>query len=375
MLICATFAEVMTTIGYVLIAVLCLMAMVVIHEFGHYIAGKILGFKINEFAIGFGPRILKITNKKNGEIFSIRPFPLGGFCQFEGEDDELDGETNPAAFNNQKPWKRLIVLFNGAFFNFLSAIILITLVFTFYGQILPVVGKVYEESYIGKNELLREGDVILSVNGRQVNILMQDDLQAAFKKVGDDGGTFTVLRDGEKIKIDVKRSTVFVRETDEDGNETIKIDEEGNPVTETAFGFAVGLAYVKIDFFSALGRSFGYCFFMVYRILWSFVQLITGALSFRQNAGGPITIIKTMSNAVKSGPGILCYVVCIISANLAVMNLLPLPALDGSRMVFTIIEWIRKKPVSRKVEATIHTVGIVILFAIAILADIFQFLS
>ena len=79
MLICATFAEVMMTIGYVLIAVLCLMAMVVIHEFGHYIAGKILGFKINEFAIGFGPRILKITNKKNGEIFSIRPFPLGGF--------------------------------------------------------------------------------------------------------------------------------------------------------------------------------------------------------------------------------------------------------------------------------------------------------
>ena len=104
-----------------------------IHEFGHYISGKILGFKINEFAIGFGPRIIKIKNKKNGEIFSIRPFPLGGFCQFEGEDEESD-KDNIGAFNNQAPWKRLIVLFSGAFFNFLSAIILIPFVFTFFVQ-------------------------------------------------------------------------------------------------------------------------------------------------------------------------------------------------------------------------------------------------
>lgn len=371
MLICAGFADVMTTIGYVLVALLCLMFMVVVHEFGHYIAGKLLGFKINEFAIGFGPRIIKITNKKNGEIFSIRPIPLGGFCQFEGEDDELDAETNPGAFNNQKPWKRLIVLFNGAFFNFLSAIILITLVFTFFGQILPTVGTVYEESYIGKNELVREGDVILSVNGKQINILMQDDMNAAFAKVGEEGGTFTVLRDGKKIKVAVKRSDVYQR----DENGEIVIGEDGNPVTYKAFGFNVSLGYVKLDFFSALGRSFGYCFFMVYKILWSIAQLFTGALSFTESAGGPITIISTMSNAVKSGWGVLCYVVCLISANLAVMNLMPLPALDGARMVFTVIEWIRKKPVSRKVEGIIHFVGIIVLFGVAILADVFQFLS
>ena len=369
MLLGATFVEVLRTIGYVLVAILCLMAMVIIHEFGHYIAGKALGFKINEFAIGFGPRIIKIKNKKNGEIFSVRPIPLGGFCQFEGEDDELDKENNPKAFNNQKPWKRLIVLFSGAFFNFLSAIILITLVFTFYGQILPTIHTVYEEGYIGKNEILKEGDVILSVNGKQMNVLMPDDASKSISKMGD-SGVFSILRDGKVLKVEIKKSDVYQRDTD--GN--ILLDESGNPQTMKAFGFTIYPAYVKLDFFRSLGRSFGYCFFMVYKILWSIGQLFTGAIKFSESAGGPITIISTMSNAVQSGWGVLCYVICIISANLAVMNLLPLPALDGARMVFTTIEWIRKKPINRKVEGIIHFVGIIILFAIAILADVFQFL-
>ena len=369
MLLGATFIDVLTTIGYILIALLCLMAMVIIHEFGHYIAGKILGFKINEFAVGFGPRIIKIKNKKNGEIFSIRPIPLGGFCQFEGEDDEMDAESNPRAFNNQKPWKRLIVLFNGAFFNFLSAIILITLVFTFYGQILPTVGEVYDEGYVGQNSILKEGDVILSVNGHQVNVLMQDDASNAISKVGE-SGTFTILRDGKKMTVEVKRSDIFQR--DSEGN--FILDENGHPQTTKAFGFTIYLSYVKIDFFTALGRSFGYSFFMVYKILWSIGQLFTGAIKFTESAGGPITIISTMSNAARNGWGILCYVVCLISANLAVMNLLPLPALDGARMVFTTIEWIRGKPINRKTEGIIHTVGIIALFAFAILADVFQFL-
>jgi regulator of sigma E protease len=370
MLICASFTEVMQTVGYILIALCCLMFMVVVHEFGHYIAGRMLGFKINEFAIGFGPRIIKITNKKNGMIFSVRPIPLGGFCQFEGEDEESD-KDNKGAFNNQPPWKRLIVLFNGAFFNFLSAIILITLVFTFYGQILPVVDKVYEESYIYQNGILQSGDVIMSVNGKQINIMMQSDITSAFKKVGDEGGTFTILRDGKKMVVNVQRSDIYER--DENGN--IVFDGEGNTTTERAFGFTVSLKYQKLNFFSALGRSFLYCFFMVYKILWSIGQLLTGAVKFTESAGGPVTIISTMSNAAKSGWGVLCYVVCLISANLAVMNLLPLPALDGARMVFTVIEWIRGKPINRKTEGIIHFAGLIVLFAIAILADVFQFLS
>ncbi len=365
MLLGATFASVMETIGYILLALLCLMFMVVIHEFGHYISGKILGFKINEFAIGFGPRIFKITNKKSGEIFSIRPFPLGGFCQFEGEDEDSDNEK---AFGKQAPWKRLIVLFNGAFFNFLSAILIITFVFTFYGQILPVVGDIAPESYIAKEGILEKGDIVLSVSDKQVNILMATDITACFSKIGEEGGTFTVLRNGEKIKVNVIRSDIY--EKNEDGSIVM---EDGVPKTYKAFGFTIGLTYQKLDFFTSLGRSFGYSFFMVYKILWSFGQLFTGAISFRESAGGPVTIITTMSDAARSGFGTLAYIVCLISANLAVMNLLPLPALDGSKMVLTVFEWIFKKPFNKKAEAIIDTVGIIILFAIAICADIFQF--
>ena len=104
---------------YILVAILALLLMVMIHEFGHYIAGKMLGFKINEFSVGFGPKIFQ-KKKKNGEVFSLRTIPLGGYCAFDGEDEKSD---SPTAFNNQKAWKRLIVLFMGAFFNFLSAII------------------------------------------------------------------------------------------------------------------------------------------------------------------------------------------------------------------------------------------------------------
>lgn len=369
MLLSASFASVMSTIGYVLLALLCLMAMVVVHEFGHYIAGKILGFKIKEFAIGFGPRIIKITNKKNGEIFSIRPFPLGGFCQFEGEDDEPEAE---GSFNAQAPWKRLIVLFNGAFFNFLSAILIITFVFTFYGQILPKVGHIAEESYLARETDLQEGDVILSVNNRQVNILMVNDLSNAFSRIGDDeGGYFTVLRDGQKKKIYVEKSDIYQR----DENNEIVLGENGEPVTYRAFGFSLGLGYIKLDFFTAFGRAFGYSFFMVWKILWSIGQLVTGAIKFTESAGGPITIISTMSTAARDGVGTLAYIVCLISANLAVMNLLPLPALDGSRMLFTVIEWIRKKPLNRKVEGIIHFVGLIVLFGIAVFADIFQLIK
>lgn len=115
------FSDVMKTIGSVLLAILILLAMITVHEFGHYIAGKIFKFKINEFAIGFGPALYKRT-KKNGEVFSVRALPLGGYCAFEGEDEE---NSHPDAFNNKKPWQRIIVLFAGAFMNYLLALLLI----------------------------------------------------------------------------------------------------------------------------------------------------------------------------------------------------------------------------------------------------------
>lgn len=120
----------MTYVGYILAAILLLLIMITVHEFGHYVAGKLFGFGIEEFAIGFGPKLFR-RQKKNGEYFSVRLFPLGGFCAFKGEDAE---DPDPAAFNNQKPWKRIIVLAAGAVMNMLTALLIIFILFAAYGR-------------------------------------------------------------------------------------------------------------------------------------------------------------------------------------------------------------------------------------------------
>lgn len=426
----ATVGEVFAYIGYVLLALLALMAMIVVHELGHYTAGKLLGFKIDEFAIGFGPKIFKRKNKKTGELFSIRPFPIGGFCAFHGEDADgalLDENGNqvkdangniikdPDAFNNQKPWKRLIVLFSGAFMNFLSAILIITIYFSAYGQPLPYVVGTYDvPSY---QNVFEQGDVLLSVNGKQINLMAQEDLDNVFKKVGDNA-EFRVLRNGKRIKITASKFfydpfedgdyiyavdgkkldtpvayadylatvesndafIVTVVRYDEKGEiceqSTMKVQKGANPEDANGFysyGFGITrtIARAKLPFFLAFGRAWSFCFFIVFKILASFGALITGKMGI-EGAGGTITTIITMAKVSALGFDSFMYVVAIISANLAVMNLLPFPALDGSRMLFTLIEWIFKKPVPRKVEAVIHTVGLVLLLVLAVFLDVFH---
>lgn len=426
----ATVGEVFAYIGYVLLALLALMVMIVVHELGHYTAGKLLGFKIDEFSIGFGPKIFKKKNKKTGELFSIRPFPVGGFCAFHGEDADgalLDEDGNqikdangnivkdPDAFNNQKPWKRLIVLFSGAFMNFLSAILIITIYFTAYGQPLPYVVGTYDvPSY---ENVFMEGDAILSVNGKQINLMTTEDLDKAFGNVGDNA-KFYVLRDGKRIKINASKfyynpfadgdfiyavngdkletpvpyeeylatcdSTDAILFTvvryDENGNiceqSTMKVQKGANPEDADGFysyGFGITrtIARVKLPFFLAFGRAWSFCFFIVFKILASLGALITGKMGI-EGAGGTITTIITMAKVSALGFDSFLYVVAIISANLAVMNLLPFPALDGSRMLFTLIEWIFKKPVPRKIEAIIHTVGLVLLIVLAVFLDVFH---
>lgn len=426
----ATVGEVFAYIGYVLLALLALMVMIVVHELGHYTAGKLLGFKIDEFAIGFGPKIFKKKNKKTGELFSIRPFPIGGFCAFHGEDADgalLDENGNqikdangnivkdPDAFNNQKPWKRLIVLFSGAFMNFLSAILIITIYFTAYGQPLPYVVGTYDvPSY---ENVFMEGDAILSVNGKQINLMTTEDLDKAFSNVGDNA-RFYVLRDGKRIKINASKfyynpfedgdfiyavngdkletpvpyeeylatcdSTDAILFTvvryDENGNiceqSTMKVQKGANPEDADGFysyGFGITrtIARTKLPFFLAFGRAWRFCFFIVFKILASLGALITGKMGI-EGAGGTITTIITMAKVSALGFDSFLYVVAIISANLAVMNLLPFPALDGSRMLFTLIEWIFKKPVPRKIEAIIHTVGLVLLIVLAVFLDVFH---
>ncbi len=372
-----SFTGVMRTIGSVLLALVILLAMVTVHEFGHYIAGKIFRFKVNEFAIGFGPALYKHT-KKNGELFSVRALPLGGYCAFEGEDEE---NPSPDAFNNKKPWQRIIVLVAGALMNYLFALLLIVVSFFLYGQLLLMTyrvdpaDKTYELGIEVGGLRFQDEDVILRCEGK--NIYLTSDLLSVLSG----------KNEGDKVAFTVSRKTETGREVEEI-SVVLRADAHFENLTDTApLWRALGIAtqeteggavylvasasYRGFGFFETLGRSFGYSFRIGGTIFKVLGQLFTGDLGL-EAFGGPITTIKLTSEIASRSAQQFFEIAAFIGVNLAVFNLLPIPALDGSKVIFTVIEWIRGKPINRKVEAIIHAAGFVLLIGFAILVDLLQ---
>ncbi|MEG1394853.1 MAG: M50 family metallopeptidase [Clostridia bacterium] len=357
-----SFLEVAKWIGYILVALLCLMLMITIHELGHYTAGKLFHFKINEFAIGFGPKIFKKENKKTGEIFSIRCIPLGGFCAFAGEDAEVAQEGD---FNSKPVWQRIIVLFAGAFFNYLSAIVIISIFFMSFGEFLPQVADVHQFQN-GAIQQLQQDDVILKVDGKNTYSLLEPNKLAQLLKNKNEI-VITVRRDGEEKDITVTKNDYSYTMTDDDGNTQ----------TKNANGLGISIKYAKeqLPFFQAIGHAFVFGFDVIRVIFTSLGQVFTGKVNVADTMGGTVTAIASLAELTKYGFASVMYGVCVLSSSLAIMNLLPLPALDGSRILFAIIEGIRRKPLNRKVENIIHTVGLVALFALAIILDLLHFFA
>lgn len=368
LMLLASFGEIMRYTLYVLIAILVLLGMITVHEFGHYISGKIFGFGIEEFSIGFGPKLFS-KKKKSGEVFSLRALPIGGFCAFKGEDKDDD---DPSAFNNKKPWQRIIVLVSGALMNYLLAVLVIIIMFSAYGQQSLMTYKLAENPLYTAQESFYERDVILKADGK--NVYLVPDLMGAIE--GHDKGdkvSFTVLRDGEKKEIIVTlRDDTHFKNVEQlpklysalgvyhtvDG-ETGKIESGGLYST-----------YVKRGFFPTIGRSFEYSLKLAGTIFTVFKQLVTGALGV-SSLGGTVTTIAVAADAIMiGGLSYLLNITALIGVNLAVFNLLPFPALDGSRVVFTGIEWIRKKPISRRIEGLIHAIGFVVILLFAIFVDL-----
>ncbi len=373
------------------------------HEFGHYVAGKILRFKIDEFSIGFGPALFKRKSKKTGELFALRLIPLGGYCAFAGEDgleedkkkqeaepfgelkeepaapqepvaaEEKKEEDKSGYFTRKKPWQRIIVLLAGAFMNYVLAVLLIITCFFAYGQTMnKITGIAPTENSAELTYSFQEGDILLKVAGR--NIYMATDIASAinYKKAGD-MVEFLVGRDGKEEKISIMlREDVVVKnssamstvwkalgvgiEEREDGKKYFMLTDE---------------AY-RFGFFETLGRSFAYSGKIAGSIFRVLGELLTGKIGI-SSLGGPVTTITTTSKIVSMGFRYFLEIAGFIGVNLAVFNLLPIPALDGSKVVFTLIEWVRGKPISRKVEAIIHGVGFILLLGFAVLVDILQF--
>lgn len=372
-------ASVFSAIGSIVVAVLILLVMITVHEFGHYVAGKIFKFKINEFAIGFGPALFKHT-KKNGEIFSVRALPLGGYCAFEGEDEDKD---DPAAFNNKKPWQRIIVLISGALMNYILAVLVIIVSFFACGQLLLMTLETEDSSYTAAGNYIeseykfQDRDVIIACEGK--NIYLTSDLMDALEGLKDgELAKFKISRvfeDGRKIvevEIMMRADADFSGMTDTNSVwECIGVAKQLSEDGETYTYKMASTAVKGFGFFETIGRAFTYSIRIAGTLFRVLGELLTGALGLSA-FGGPITTIRMTSAIATLGWVQFFEITALIGVNLAVFNLLPIPALDGSKVVFTIIEWIRGKPVNRKVEAVIHTVGFLFLIGFAILVDILQ---
>ncbi|MBP5467369.1 MAG: site-2 protease family protein [Clostridia bacterium] len=362
----ASFQELLGYIGYVLLSILVLLLMITVHEAGHYFAGKILGFGVEEFSIGFGPKIFS-KKKKNGEIFSVRLIPFGGYCAFTGEDKEDDNEN---AFNNKSPWKRIIVLISGAFMNYILALVIIFTMFGIYGQTAYVPVKMnYNEIYTTENSL-NEKDVIIRADNKNI-YLITDAISVLSGKQKDETVNFTVIRNGKTTDINVTLRETADFKNMEDVQKLYDVlgiyySVSGEEITETGL-YATS---VRFSFFETVGRGVEYSFKLAGTIFTVLGQLLTGRIGL-SSMGGTVTTIAVTANAIRQG-GLryLLYISSFIGVNLAVFNLLPIPALDGSRVVFTLIEWIRKKPISRKAEGIIHVVGFALILCFAVFVDL-----
>lgn len=372
----------MQYILYVLLAIIILLVMIVIHELGHYLAGKILKFKINEFSVGFGPKLLQRTSKKTGEKFTLRAIPLGGYCAFEDEDglaqdktaeavapidpfaddlttnDEVNFatiETEAApnkSFVNEKPWKRIIVLLAGGTFNLISAVLFTFVFILAVGYQTGVVTKI-EDS----RTLLKVGDEIIAVNGQKIGVMHT--YNELISPIGvDETATLTVKRDGVTITVSDVKMLTFTK-TDEDGE------------TQTYKYWGVSLKGVDNNgkILDALAYSVPYTGKLAWSILGSFGQLVTGKISLL-NLSGPVGTVKMMAEVSRMNWRNILLLLPLIASNLGIFNLLPIPALDGAKVVFTVIEWIRKKPINRNVENMIHMIGLFILLGFVVVVDI-----
>ena len=352
----------LSTIFYLLLTLLLMGVLIFVHELGHYLTARLCHVTIYEFSLGMGKRLLGFTSKKTGIQYSLRLLPIGGYVAMAGEDESKEGEEDdPNAFNKKNVWQRILILVAGAGMNVLTgALAMLILVggMTFAGYDLP--STTVKEFALGAPSYitgLESGDKILKIDG--VTVHSGYDLSYEIMFNGYKPVDVTVERDGQTLVIpDVRFPSGM-----EQGIELGGMDFNVRPM-EPTFGNVMK---------TTLWRSVS-SIKMVFDSIWG---IITGRFTLAAMSG-PIGISTAVADVAKqpmAGWNIL-YLFALIAMNLGVMNMLPIPALDGGRVFFRIIEILRfGKPVKPKVEATIHGVGMTILLmatAVIALKDIIQ---
>ncbi len=328
----------------IILAILAFGMLVIVHEFGHFITAKRGGVQVNEFWIGMGPTLLK--KEHNGTLYCLKLLPFGGACVMEGEDEESESEH---AFGKASLPRRMLIVAAGALMNFLVGFLIVLAVIQPNGPnggyIVSTIDSVNPASTAAAAGGLQAGDEILEVDG--YNILMRSDFEIALARGADTTYEVVVRRDGEKITLPavVLEATI----EGEDGRKMIGLTFAEQP---DSIGMHVNMA---------VRTSVNYA-----RMVWaSLGMLVTGQVGVDQ-LSGPVGVAEVMATTASYSISAFLQLVAFISINLGVMNLLPLPALDGGRLVFLILEGIRRKPVPAKYEGYIHAAGLMLLLALMV---------
>ena len=337
---------------YILAAILVFGVLIAVHELGHFMAAKACGVRVNEFSIGMGPTLWK---KQKGETqYSLRLFPVGCFCAMEGEEEDSD---DPTALNNQGFWAKLLIFAAGAAMNFIAGLLIILVLYAdaqaFY---VPVVAGFADGCPLESADGLQEGDRLLRIDGEKVYVYSDISLLMGLNKTG--AFDLQIERNGEVITL--RDFTMERREyTDQNGK------------AYTGYGLYFGAEE------ATLGRKLSYSwnnamdFARLVRL--SLQMLVTGQAGVK-DLSGPVGIVSTMTQVgeqaatTRAAVENIAYLAALIAVNLAVMNLLPLPALDGGKIFFLVINAVSmqlfKKQIPAKYENYIHFAGLILLLAL-----------
>ena len=320
-----------------LVAIALFLVLIIIHEFGHFIAAKLLGVKVNEFAVGFGPKLFSKQGKETK--YSVNLIPLGGYCAMEGEDED-SGDNR--AFCNKKPWRRFIIIAMGAIFNLLLGLVIVAITLAPQEAFNSTVVAEIKENAVSSESGLMVNDKITEVEGRK--IFSTYDLSYAFTNVKDGKIDMTVIRDGKRVEL----KDVAFNSSEEDGISYLEVDFYVYGIKKT-----VG-SYIEQTFATAAS----YC-----AVVWrSLIDIIGGKYGISA-VSGPVGVTAAIGSAAKVSLANLLPIMAIITINLGLFNLLPIPALDGGRLLFILIEMIFRKPVPQKYEAAVHAAGFAVLIA------------
>lgn len=334
--------------------------MVMIHECGHFFAARLTGIPVKEFAIGFGPALFSWNSRKYETRFFIRAIPAGGYCMFYGEDDTQGiKQSDPRCIGNHKVWKRFITIAMGPIMNFVLALVAAALLFGAIGEDTQgQVGRVFLNSVTAGSPAdqagLMENDAILQINGQDAVGLTEDgslkvqELIRAYRE-GDPALRFTVQRGDETVDCD---AIPLYDET------------EGRFLIGVTLSYEYIPGYTPVSPFRALSLGADYCVRAGGAVLEGLKMIFTTKEGFQQSSG-PVGIIQLIAEETQAN-GWTAYVqlLVLISVNLGLFNLIPIPGLDGSRLIFLLVEGIRRKPVDQKVEAYVHMSGYILLLGL-----------